>query len=145
MVLHSLNWLIVTTKAFTLKYKQCYRLDGIYFGRLFSVAQWSVTSRRAQDWWASAVTLFCLSNNSDVEVILIAAVSTLCATPTWFVCFSQQTRRGRSISSLSCGDSERHRPRIIGAHRHIAFRPSLSAWFQVVLDRWHLAWRGINI
>jgi hypothetical protein len=31
-------------------------------GRLFSVAQWSGASRRA-----CAVTLFCLSNNSDVE------------------------------------------------------------------------------
>jgi hypothetical protein len=36
------------------------------FGRWFSVAQWS---RLAQDWWSCAVTLFCLSNNSDVEVI----------------------------------------------------------------------------
>jgi hypothetical protein len=33
-------------------------------GRLFSIAQWSAASRRA-----CAVTLFCLSNNSDVEVI----------------------------------------------------------------------------
>jgi hypothetical protein len=33
------------------------------FGRWISVAQWSDASR-----WACAVTLFCLSNNSDVEV-----------------------------------------------------------------------------
>jgi hypothetical protein len=32
-----------------------------------------------------------------------------------FACFSLQTRYVRSIDSLSCADSEGHRPKIIGA------------------------------
>jgi hypothetical protein len=40
------------------------------FGRWFSIAQWPDASRRAWDWWACAVTLFFLSNNSDVEAIV---------------------------------------------------------------------------
>jgi hypothetical protein len=45
-----------------------YRSD-CWFWPVISVAQWSDASQRAQDWWACAVTLFCLKNNSDVEVI----------------------------------------------------------------------------
>jgi hypothetical protein len=68
------------------------------------------------------VTLFGLSNNSDVEVI-----GSLCAPPTCRLLvplslplsflFLLQTRYVRSIDSLSCADTEGHRQRIIGTYR----------------------------
>jgi hypothetical protein len=68
---------------------------------------------QAQVGGACAVTLFCLSNNSDVEVTGSLLLVRLCHVP--FACFPLQTRQVRSIDSLSCADSEGHRPRVIGA------------------------------
>jgi hypothetical protein len=68
------------------------------------------------------VTLFCLSNNSDVEVIgslLLAHCVLLPRAVCLFFslcifCFSLQMRYVRSIDSLSCADSEGHRSKLIG-------------------------------
>jgi hypothetical protein len=51
------------------------------------------------------VTLFCLSNNSDIEVIGSLLLVYCVFLP----------RAVLSIDSLLCADSEGHRPRIIGA------------------------------
>jgi hypothetical protein len=73
------------------------------FGRWISVAQWSDASRLAWHWWACAVTLFCLSNNSDVVVIgslLLVHCVFLSHMP--FVCFSLSLvslcRRDKSVA-----------------------------------------------
>jgi hypothetical protein len=62
-----------------------------------------------------------LINNSDVEVIgslLLVHCVLLPRADCLFIslsCFSLQTRKVRSIDSLSCANSEGHRPSIIGA------------------------------
>jgi hypothetical protein len=105
------------------------------FGRWISVAQWSDASRRTYDCRACAVTLFCLSNNSDVEVV----GSLLLVHPVLLpraVCLFLQTREVRSIDSLSCSGSEGHRPRIIG--RPI---PLIGLYFILL---WNVYW-SINL